>query len=116
MQRPRNRSQPFSDVLLDSSPDGLIGLDPRSMLLRTELLEDLLRRSLISLGSAVSRPPAFAKTIRMSVKLTTPTSRPLILAPGKALADIEGPDGAIVGVLRLASATCCGSEDTDCGG
>lgn len=49
----------------------------------------------------------------MSVRLTTPTKRPLILAPGNALADTAGPDGVIMGVLGLASATWCGSEDID---
>lgn len=83
------------------------------MLLRIELLDDLLRRSLISFGSAVSSPPILANNIKMSVKLTTPTKRPLILAPGSELAEIDGPKGAIVGVLGLASATCCGSEDID---
>lgn len=98
-------NHPISDVLLDKSPDGLIGLDPRSMLLRIELLDDRLRRNLISFGSAVSSPPTFANRINISVRLTTPTRRPLILAPGRELAETDGPDGAIIGVFGLASAT-----------
>lgn len=35
----------------------------------------------------------------MSVKLTTPTRRPDIRAPGKADADIVGPVGAMKGAL-----------------
>lgn len=76
------------------------------MLILTLLLEDLLRRDLISFGSAVSRPPALANKMRISVRLTTPTKRPLIPAPGSALAEMVGPEGAIVGVFGLASTTC----------
>lgn len=86
------------------------------MLLLTLLLDDRLLRNLISLGSAVSSPPTLANRIRMSVSDTTPTRRPLILAPGKALAETDGPKGAIAGVLGDASATCKGSEETGEGG
>ena len=96
---------PLSDVRLLRSFDGLIGRVPRSILRLTELLDDLRLLNLISLGSAVSKPPALANSIKISVRLTTPTRRPLILAPGSALADTDGPNGATIGVFGLASAT-----------
>lgn len=111
-----DHNQPLSDILLLKSPDGREGLEPRSKLLLTLLLDDLLRRNLISFGSAVSSPPTLANKIKISVKLTTPTRWPLIRAPGSALAEMEGPEGDIVGVLGDASATWSGSDEVACGG
>ena len=74
-----------------------LGLSPMSTLLLMLLLLDLLLPSRTSLGSVVGSPLALANRIKMSVRLTTPTRCPLILAPGMALADIEGPAGAMKG-------------------
>lgn len=54
--------------------------------------------------------------MRISVKLTTPTRRPLIRAPGIELAEMVGPLGAMKGVLGEASATLNGSAPTEGGG
>lgn len=86
------------------------------MLLRTLLLDDLLLRKRISFGSAVSSPPAFANKIRMSVRLTTPTSPPLSLAPSIEFIEAEGPVCVTMGVLGDASATEYGSEEVAWGG
>lgn len=111
--RPTN--QPLSEVLLFRSLDGLIGRDPRSILLLTDELLDLLLLNLISCGSAVSKPPTLANNIKISVRLTTPTRVPLILAPGKEAAETLGPDWLITGVFGVASETCLGSEEVACG-
>jgi hypothetical protein len=79
------------------SPENL-GLIPRSTLCLTLLLLDLLLPIRSSPGSATGNPLAFANRIRISVKLTTPTKCPLILAPGRALAETEGPVGVMKGV------------------
>jgi hypothetical protein len=76
----------------DVSPE-ILGLTPRSTLCLTLLLLDLLLPTRSSPGSATGNPLALANRIRMSVKLTTPTRCPLILAPGRALAETEGPVG-----------------------
>ena len=81
----------------DVSPENL-GLIPRSTLRLTLLLLDLLLPIRSSPGSATGNPLAFANRIRISVKLTTPTKCPLILAPGRALAETEGPVGVTKGV------------------
>ena len=75
------------------------GLKPRSVLLLILLLLDLLLRFRISTGSIAGRPLALAKRINMSVRETTPTRCPLIRAPESALAETEGPDGIMKGVL-----------------
>lgn len=100
----------LSDVLLFRS-DGLAGREPRSMLLLTLLLDDLLLRSRSSFGSAVSSPPALANKIKMSVRLITPTSPPLSLAPSIEFAEADGPVCVIIGVFGVASATEYGSEE-----
>ena|SRR2546423_2582847 len=74
------------------------GLTPRSILCLTLLLLDLLLPTRSSPGSATGNPLAFANRIRMSVKLTTPTRCPLIRAPGRALAETDGPVGLTKGV------------------
>ena len=56
-----------------SSLDGRGGLGPKSILLLTLLLLDLLLVFLISLGSIACNPVALAKRMMMSVRLTTPT-------------------------------------------
>lgn len=117
---------PSSDRIIDSyqaPPDGFrcksmdgLGRTPKSTLGLVLVELDLLRRARTSLGSAASKPPAHANRIRMSVKLTTPTRWPLIRAPDTALAEIEGPLGAMNGVLGDASATLPGSALIDGGG
>lgn len=92
------------------------GRGPRSKLFRTLL--ELLRRRLmrISLGSATSQiPPARAKRIRMSVRLTTPTRRPEIRAPGNDEAEMLGPVGAMKGAFGDESAIAAedGSEGVE---
>ena len=68
---------------------------PTSPLLEKLTLELLLRRLRLrdSAGSAGCNPLARACRLRMSVKLTTPTSLPDILAPGNAEAGIDGVTG-----------------------
>lgn len=81
------------------------------MLLRTlaELLRLRLMRS--SLGSAAFvNPPARANRTKMSVRLTTPTRRPEMRAPGSAEAEILGPVGMMKGVFGDASATAVPEE------
>lgn len=58
------------------------------------LLELLLLALLVSAGSCGLNPLAFAKRFRISVKLTTPESRPDMLAPGMADADMAGAEVA----------------------
>jgi len=77
-----------------------LGLRPSSPLFRTLLLLDRLRPFRISLGSVGLRPLARAKRLRTSVRLMTPTRCPLILAPGIALAEIEGPLGVMKGAAE----------------
>lgn len=61
-----------------------------------ELLRLLRMRS--SEGSAGSRsPPARANKIKMSVNDTTPTRRPEMRAPGRADAEMDGPEGLMKG-------------------
>lgn len=108
-------SQPPPEGFRCRSKDGR-GRTPRSILGRALLELERLRRARISFGSTASRPPARANRIKISVKLTTPTSRPLMRAPGSEFADTEGPLGAMKGVLGEASATLPGSALTDGGG
>lgn len=49
------------------------------------------------MGSVGWSPLALANKLRTSVRLITPTKCPLILAPGIALAEIEGPLGTMKG-------------------
>jgi hypothetical protein len=106
-------SQPWELPFRVNSAEGLL----MSILGRWTLLElDLLLPFRISLGSITLKPLAFANRIRMSVKLTTPTSRPLILAPGIEPADTEGPTGVMNGVGGDASPILCGSADVADGG
>ena len=70
----------------------------------------------MSAGSATESPPAFANSMRISVRLTTPTNRPLIRDPGSELAETEGPVGATNGVFGDASAMFPGSADAEAGG
>ena len=79
------------------------------------LLLDLLRRIRTSSGSATSKPPALAISIKISVKPTTPTRRPLILDPGRELADTEGPEGCTNGALGDASTIAVESAVEACG-
>ena len=58
--------------------------------LTIELLELLLLCLRRSSGSVGCIPDARAKRFRMSVRLTTPASRPPMLAPGSADAETEG--------------------------
>ncbi len=108
---------------LDESPEGYglklepcIGLEPLSKLLRT-LLELLrLRRMRSSFGSTAEvKPPARANKTRISVKLTTPTRRPEMRAPGNDEAETLGPEGAMKGVFGEESTTVVpeGSEGVD---
>lgn len=77
----------------------------RSRLFRTLLELLLLLRFRNSTGSATfPKPPARANRMRMSVRLTTPTSRPEIRAPGRDDAEIDGPEGVMTGVLGEESA------------
>lgn len=103
----------IAEPLLESSPD-IFGLSPRSILLRTLLLLDLRLPSRSSLGSVTGSPLALANKMRMSVKLMTPNRWPLILAPGSALAETEGPVGVTKGVVVEKDA--CGDIDTGDGG
>lgn len=80
------------------------------------LLDDRRLRVLISAGSTTDKPPAFAKSMRMSVRLTTPTSLPLIRMPGSELAETDGPLGATNGVFGEASATLPESAEAEEGG
>ena len=61
-------------------------------------LEELLRRRLrrTSSGSRGDSPLALAKRFSISVKLTTPDSRPLMLAPGSWLALMLSPGAVAV--------------------
>jgi len=87
--------QPTAGPLL-LSPETL-GLMPSSPLLRMLLLLDRLLPLRISLGSFGCSPLALANRFSTSVRLITPTKTPLMLAPGIALAEIEGALGAVNG-------------------
>ncbi len=67
-------------------------LPPTSTLLLLPKLTLLLRRLclLLSSGSCGCSPLALANRFRISVKLTTPDSLPLMWAPGRAAALTEG--------------------------
>lgn len=54
------------------------------------LLLLLLLCLLLSSGSVGCRPDALAKRFKISVRLTTPASRPAMFAPGRADAETEG--------------------------
>ena len=87
--------QPCEPPFLMGSNEGL----DKSTLGRWTLLElDLLRPFRMSLGSMTLNPLAFANRTSTSVRLTTPTKRPLMFAPGKELADTDGPVGVMKGV------------------
>lgn len=60
-----------------------------SMLGRTLELLLCLRLRLVSSGSPGDNPLALAKRFKMSVRDTTPESRPLMLAPGSWAAPID---------------------------
>ena len=91
-----------------SSAEGLVV----SELGRWTLLElDLRLPFLTSPGFITLRPLTLANKIRMSVRLTTPTNRPLIFAPGSELADTDGPNGVMNGVWGEASLTLWVSDD-----
>jgi hypothetical protein len=92
----RQTNHLIAEPPLDRSPDAR-GLSPRSMLFLTLLLLDLRLPRRISLGSVVGKPLAFANSIKISVKLTTPAKCPLIRAPGNELAETDGPVGVMKG-------------------
>ena len=58
----------------------------------------------------LDKPPARARRMRISVRLTTPTRRPEMRAPGRAEAEMDGPDGEIIGALCEVSTTLCENE------
>lgn len=102
-----------TEPLLESSPD-TFGLSPKSILFRTLLLLDLRRPSRSSLGSVTASPLALANKIKISVKLTTPNRWPLILAPGNALAETDGPVGVTNGAVEDGGG--CGAIEMGDGG
>ena len=67
-------------------------LRPLSTLIRPRILEELLRRRCrrLSLGSRGDRSDLRAKRFKMSVRDTTPVSRPEMLLPGRDEAEMEG--------------------------
>ena len=67
-----------------------------------ELTLSLLRLYCLSaLGSSVTNPLCLLNKFNTSVKLTTPVSFPLILAPGKAAAEMLGKAGEIGGLVPI---------------
>lgn len=91
--RPSQPRQPSDDSYM---PARLNISRPASPLRTKPWLEELLRRRRLrdSAGSAGLRPLARACRFKMSVRLTTPTSRPDSLAPGRAEAGMDGASGA----------------------
>lgn len=61
----------------------------------------LLLYCLSALGSSVTSPLCLLNKFKTSVKLTTPVNFPLILAPGKAAAEILGNAGLIGGLVPI---------------
>lgn len=81
---------------------GLALLPPSVPAVLLELTLSLLRLyCLSSLGSLVTKPDCLENKFKISVKLTTPVSFPLILAPGKAAAEILGNAGLIGGLVPI---------------
>lgn len=56
---------------------------------------------LSALGSSVTNPDCLLNKFNISVKLTTPVNLPLILAPGKAAAEMLGNAGLIGGEVPI---------------